>query len=475
MTLSSRMYRALWRIAKLATDNSDIAYEMAIRVLYSFRNMAGERKRVRRWQESRTANLARKLVKKPGRGFNVIIVVVDSLRYRNLSFTGYNRSTTHFLDSFKAKYRALSASPYTYSSVPSILTGTYPYSHGAIIRGKVKHFKYLDLKPLRSDVPTLLEILRASGYRVLSYTAIDLAYMPFGDRLPFKMAPPRARIVLGWALSDIKKARKPFVAYIHLGDLHVPPLRPPRKFRDFFGEPGFPMVRSWSYTRPEEQRGEEFERYRESVLLLYDNTLRYVDSSIEWFMSRLEAAGIMDSTILVVTSDHGEEMWEHAGIEAAHFYDPRGFYGVGHGHNLFNEIIEVPVLIEGPPIPKVEETGLDKLRSTVDIMPTIADLLEMEHSAIIDGESMLQDKTGGNRPIISESVSYGYEKKALVIDGFKLLVSENDGVKWVFDLRRDPREEKPIRDPSIVSKYEKMLQEILRRDLARRVKSRLLR
>ncbi len=81
---------------------------------------------------------------------NVIILTVDCLRYSNLSFTGYQRETTPFMDSLKTKFRGISAAPWTYPSVPSILTGLYPHNHNAYIHSKVRHLNYLKyFKPVR--------------------------------------------------------------------------------------------------------------------------------------------------------------------------------------------------------------------------------------------------------------------------------------------------------------------------------------
>src|SRR4030042_5572322 len=69
---------------------------------------------------------------------NVIIIVVDSLRNSNLSCRGHFRQTTPFLDSMESRFTAISAAPWTYSSVASILTGLYPHNHNAVAGGRIK-------------------------------------------------------------------------------------------------------------------------------------------------------------------------------------------------------------------------------------------------------------------------------------------------------------------------------------------------
>ncbi|MBE9593689.1 MAG: sulfatase-like hydrolase/transferase, partial [Proteobacteria bacterium] len=166
---------------------------------------------------------------------------------------------------------------------------------------------------------------------------------------------------------------------------------------------------------------------------------RYVDYSIEQLYSFLEDSGLIDSTVLIITADHGDEFWEHTELEAKNFYDPRGFYGVGHGHNVFNEIIEVPLILSGP---KITNKRYNELVSSIDIMPTILDLLGVSHKLSFDGINLFEGKE--KRALLCEAAGFGYEKKALVMGGFKLIHSKHDDITWVFDLKKDPEEQNPI-------------------------------
>jgi len=400
---------------------------------------------------------------------NVIIIVIDCLRGPQLSFRGYHRETTPFLDSFDAKFRAISASNWTYSSVASLLTGLYPHNHNAIMGGKIKNFEQLEnLYTIRKQVVTLPEILRLLGYRVYFGTAISMA----SNLLKGRVIPHEYdwRISAGRLITDltnwISKKSSPFFAYLQLGDLHEP-LNPPHNFRNFFGEvKDLPKIDRWNFGKLERQQGARFQEYRGNRILLYDNTLRYVDHAIEKFYATLKDRGLLDSTILIVTADHGEEFWEHAALEAENFYDPRGAYGVGHGHNVFNEIIEIPLLISGPGVPEGQSS---RPISQVDIMPTVLDLLEVRHKLKFDGQNILVEEKPG-RPLLSEACCFGYEKKALIIGRFKLIYSQDDGVAWVFDLEKDPQELHPITDQGVVSLFVDKLSEIQKRSKKRRIR-----
>jgi arylsulfatase A-like enzyme len=402
-------------------------------------------------------------------GLNVIILVVDCLRGSQLSCRGYPRETTPFLDTLGCKFRAISASCWTHPAVASLLTGLYPHNHNAIMGGKIKNFEQLEnLYTIRKQIVTLPEILNLSGYRSYFGTAVNVASYPFKGRgipeLHERSASAEELVtdLTGW----ISKKSGPFFAYLQLGDLHEP-LNPPQNFRNFFGKvKDLPRIDRWNFGKPEMQQGARFQEYRENRILLYDNALRYVDHAIEKFYATLKDMGLLDSTILIITADHGEEFWEHAALEAENFYDPRGAYGVGHGHNVFNEIIEIPLLISAPAMPS-RQSG--HLVSMVDIMPTVLDLLEVRHKLEFDGQSIFSEQEP-ERPLLSEASGFGYEKKALIIGRFKLIYSQDDGVAWVFDLEKDPQELHPITDQGVASMFVDKLSEIQKRSKKRRIR-----
>ena len=401
---------------------------------------------------------------------NVILLVIDSLRNSHLSSQGYFRETTPFLDSLKSQFTAISASSWTYPSVASILTGLYPHNHNAIMTGKVKDMRKLEnLQALRSDVITLPEMLFLLGYEIYFGTAINVAYYPIRTRVIPKEYNPLARADI--LLNDLMKwianeKRKPFFAYVHLADLHIP-LNPPDGFRDFFGEvKNLPKITAWDFMTAEQQKAdtERFQEYKENRQLLYDNILRYVDDAIERFYNSLKDMGLADSTILIVTADHGEEFWDHAELQARSFYHDRGFCGVTHGHACFRELIEVPLLISGP-VPEKKGTGFV---SAVDIVPTVADLLGISHKIRFDGQNIFEIE--GERLLLSEACRSGYEKKALIMGRYKLIYSKDDGIEWVFNLEKDPQEQHPIVNKEVTSIFMEKLLRMLREDEKRKIR-----
>lgn len=400
---------------------------------------------------------------------NVILITIDCLRYDHLSFTGYQRETTPFLDSLKG-YKAplIATSPWTYPAVASLLTGFYPHNHGAILEGEDRKFDVSKLKPLKSNILTLSEILALFGYATYFNSGIDLAMLSVRRRFydqklnSFTEADAILNDLKGW----IRNQKGNFFAHVHLKDPHEP-ITPPKEFYNYFGKvKKLYKIEYWGdFQRPENQRGKEFEEFKENKLLLYDNTLRYVDYALERFYAFLENEGLTDNTVLIITADHGEEFWDHAELEAKYFYDVRGYAGIGHGHSVFNELIQVPLIMVGPEISKKEE---DKFVSGVDIAPTLLDLLGAQHNILFDGMNLF--RAPKKRLILSENTIHGHEKKALVYGKLKFFYSKDDGVAWIFNLKNDPREQNPIIDDELSRIFtEKLSKALLKKQLLWRV------
>jgi|Deesub1362B_J571_1020462.scaffolds.fasta_scaffold00891_16 arylsulfatase A-like enzyme len=396
---------------------------------------------------------------------NVILITIDCLRNDHLSYNGYHRETTPFLDTLRG-YRAslISTSPWTYPAIASLLTGFYPHNHGAILDEQYRKFDISKLKPLRSNILTLGEILALFGYATYFNSGVDLAMLSvrrrFGEQKLSSLTD--GDVILKNLKEWITKQKSPFFAYAHLKDPHEP-LIPPKDFYNYFGMvKKLTKIEYWgNFQRPEKQKGKKFEEFKENKLLLYDNTLRYVDHIIKQFYKFLEDKGLTDTTILIITTDHGEEFWDHSELEAKHFYDVRGYAGIGHGHNVFNELIQVPLIITGPDVPRKVE---NKFISGVDIVPTLLDLLKIQNNILFDGMNMF--KAPKKRIILSENTIHGYEKKALIYGKLKFIYSEKDRVAWIFNFKNDPEEKDPIED--------KELSEIFTEKLSKAISEKLM-
>ena len=465
--VANKVGRVIWERLRRIMRSHTLTHRVALNANKIYKHL-----KIRREFHSRisqiNANEYLNISQKPN--LNVIIIVVDSLRNSHLSSQGYFRETTPFLDSIKSRFTAISASAWTYPSVASILTGLYPHNHNAIISGEiVKRIKIENLKKLRSGILTLPEMLYLLGYGIYFSSAIGLASYSIRGRVVGKEYDTHARA--DQLLDDLtkwiaKKHRKPFFAYIHLADLHIP-LNPPDNFENFFGAvKNLPNITTYDFLTAQQRDNdsEKFRDYKENRVLLYDNMIRYVDHSIENFHNSLKDMGLADSTIFMVTADHGEAFWEHAELQAGNFYTQGDVSGVGHGQVVFREVIEVPLLLSGP-VPEKKDKGWV---STVDIVPTVIHMLGISHKMRFDGFNIFE--TDGKRPLLSEASGSGYEKKALSIGKYKLIYSKDDGIEWVFDLENDPHEQNPIVDKEVTSVFVDKLIQMLREDEKRKIK-----
>jgi arylsulfatase A-like enzyme len=264
---------------------------------------------------------------------------------------------------------------------------------------------------VRSDVHTLPELLDESGYETRFLTAIETAAIPIDGR--FKSMKRRhdadAATLLGEMENWWNSEAGPKFGYVQLGDLHEP-LQPPET--SYFGEiPDVEGIERWRFTSGDIQ-AEEFEKYRSARELLYDTLVRYVDNQIENLLSNLRN---LDETIVIITSDHGEEFWEYVDFEKSHFEDSRGIYGVGHGHALVPPVLEVPIITNVIGIPSATTH-----QSLVDVVPTILRELGVDTSLTFDGDP-LQEVTQEDRPILSQEIAYGPNQISVTTDGVHMI------------------------------------------------------
>ena len=388
------------------------------------------------------------------RGPNVLLVTIDCMRRDRVSSYGYERQTTPFLD--RLLDRALdctsahASSSWTCPSVISLLTGLYPHHHGGgIVPGEPKNLSKRNLPTtLPKDVPTIGDVLAARGYATAAIGAVWNAHLSIPGRFRhMAMVEKPARRLVKLAMRWMKAQPGPFFLWLHLGDAHEP-LDVPRSLRNVFGRvPRVPKVRRWDYTTSRSAVGSpEFHRYRDARIRLYDAAVRSADESLASLWDGLGAMGQRDRTLLVVTSDHGEEFWEHREDEMASFTDPRDVFGTGHGHNLFQVHLLVPLVVAGPGITAgVEAANV----SSVDVLPTLLQGAGAE-SPPTDGVSLLEGPVDAERAVVSEGIAYGHEKKSVVQGDFKLLSCPGDGYERVFALRPDDRREQAVSaDPQV--------------------------
>ena len=224
---------------------------------------------------------------------------------------------------------AHSVSSWTCPAVVSLLSGLYPHRHGGgVVPGEPKNLSKHNL-PTKAppDLPLLPDLLAERGYATAAFGAVWNAHLPVPERFTemVMMEKPAPKLVdrsLSWMRARAGEDR-PFFLWLHLGDTHEP-LDVRKDLRDVFGPiPRIKKLREWDYTKSSDAVGtEDFRKYRDARILLYDAATRSVDASLEDLWKSMESLGINERTVWVVTADHGEEFWEHRDEELASFTDP---------------------------------------------------------------------------------------------------------------------------------------------------------
>jgi arylsulfatase A-like enzyme len=326
----------------------------------------------------------------------------------------------------------ISAAPWTFSSVPSILSGLYPHNHGAVYENALRNLKEgHPPQSIRKEVYTLPEVLASAGYATHLITAIDLVELPLRGRFSSRSvqhnrsATDLVQELLSWWNSHDESPR---FAYVHLADLHEPLQRPDRQ--PFGDIPDIPGLCRWKFAQTTEPE-DEFERYQRERVRLYDSVLRSVDHELERLFHRLRVRDELDETIVVITGDHGEEFWERRALERDHFHDPRGKFGVGHGHALVPEVLEVPLVISGI---DTESAGL---ASTIDITPTVLSEIALSRSCFEQLDGVPLADSHPDRTVLAEEIAYGYDQQAVINEDHHLIHSPHEDETIVLDRNSD--------------------------------------
>jgi arylsulfatase A-like enzyme len=332
----------------------------------------------------------------------VVVVVIDSLRVDHVSAFGYERPTTPTLEQFDAASfpNAKAPAPWTFPSVPSILSGRYPHNHGGCFDTDPRDLssEQFPTKPA-PEVPMLPDLLSAAGYETAMVTAIPMAERAVGNRfdtVSVKYTDAEERV--GTAIDWLDGRDRPFL-HLQLGDPHAP-LDIPDRHRETFDVPDIDGIEDWRFRETTDGKG--FETYRDARTRAYDASIRGVDDALAALFEALP-----DDAVVVVCSDHGEALWDHPELERELNDDPRGYYATDHGHSVLGELTDVPLWIRAPSV-----SGNHNNVSLTDIAPTVLRSLGAKHQEEFDGSILHQDEKR-RLPVLCAETGYGYNQRAV--------------------------------------------------------------
>jgi len=410
---------------------------------------------------------------------NILWIVMDTVRADHLSSYGYQHNTTPNIDKIADEgilyENAISTAPWTLPSHASMFTGTFPSKHGTDWEHTFLH----------GDLKTIAEVLSGHGYETLQYSNNEWVSSRSGlqqgfdnhvltihgaikpSALPDYLMIGRAKlyienemllmddgaqktneVVMNW-IADAHQAEAPFFAFINYMEAHSP-YHPPEEYAaPYLGEDvdfeeamktpyGF-----WGYMAG---KVEISDRTFEIQRALYDGEISYLDFRIGQLLDYLRDLNILDNTLLIITSDHGELFGEHQ--------------LASHQLCIYDTLLHVPLIIR---YPGLAEAGLrvEEQVQLTDLFPTILDIAGINWSGEeqLQGQSLVKDmKQPGSEFAIAEYAlsypsltaigwggwgsdvnKYARRLKTIRTEEFKYIWA-SDGMDELYNIREDPEE-----------------------------------
>jgi len=390
---------------------------------------------------------------------SVIFVLVDTLRADYLGAYGFDGPVSPNLDRLAGEAvlfeRAFAQAPWTKPSIASLFTSLAPETHRVLTHdGKFGATAGDDgsTGALPAEATTLAESFAAAGYATAAFVANPWMLREHGFAQGFEvwdqgqpMGLPRRAVGLLAAARQWLAARdpaKPFFLYLHLMDVHGPYEAPEEDWlavRDSAGlgpdrvltleEQG--QLRPYLLRAPWAQQ-EGADRLR-TWRGRYAAGVHAMDRQLGRFLSGLETSGVLDDAIVVVTSDHGEELADNGGWD--------------HGHRLYDHQLRVPLLIR---LPGGAGGGhrVHEVVSLIDLMPTLLAQGRIAAPMGLQGRDLSPLLDGGDRGDVGASfaggVKWNPELRSLRLPDWKLIADGARGEAQVFDLARDPHEQHDV-------------------------------
>lgn len=381
---------------------------------------------------------------------NVILLTIDALRKDVLGCYGDKTGLTPFIDSLRdrcVKFTNMqSTGPYTQASFPGILTSSHYLEYG---RGK-------KLSPKRILISEALKKARivTAGFHSNPYLCdffgwnrgwdifYDSMEADVTSEVPYVKGDGINKKVSEWLSSHTEEREyKPFFLWLHYMDVHEPYV-PDRKYIDIV-DPSIHLSQGKMFNLFKNILLKRDISNKETVRLLkklYDAHVREVDDYVREFFGVLEKLDLLQNSIIIMTSDHGDEFGEHSGLS--------------HDGKMYSELIDIPFLIYD--YDRAKGVACDALISGIDISPTIVHLFDLESVKDFKGHSLLPLENYSKKGCFGEAIGkIGHKEKEAdkpiyfyQEDGLKIIYRENGNTWEMYDSKEDPKELNNIIDIS---------------------------
>lgn len=413
---------------------------------------------------------------------NIVFVLIDALRPRNLSLFGYSRETDRNIKKLASESilftNNFSVSNASYPSLTSIFSGNYPNNSGII--HQYPNTEPEEIEKLRKNKFWLPVYLKNQGYETIATCTMDMWFKKGFDyhkaieisrpslyrkivnnqiikkillKLPssiyslgksiMKRDPaldfPSPEETSNLAIEKIKTAKKPFFLFVYFEDTHFPYARIRRPETSGKTEIS-DITRNIKENSQKEYVKKRFVdiklKYLEQIKEKYDIAIKEVDNHVGRIIDFLKKTRNWDNTIFILTSDHGDSLDEH-GIYLEHA-------------GLYDEVLHVPLIMH---VPGIKNNKNNELIQSIDISATILDLLKDKKN--IDGKSLLsviKGKTGRKYVyaydgVCKDRVMVRTKNRKLIIskNGKCYLCGAEHSRKYEeYDIQEDPKETKNL-------------------------------
>jgi arylsulfatase A-like enzyme len=373
---------------------------------------------------------------RPARANGVVLVSIDTLRPDHLGCYGYAAPTSPHIDTFRKEAvlfrEAIAHAPSTLPSHASILTSLIPHHHGAsIARGTA----------LATGRLTLAETFREAGFATASFNGGGQLDATFGLGRGFDVyetpGGPAADLARDRFFREVEAGlawiggigRRRFFLFLHTYEVHhpyTPDAEARARLPEHYDGPLPPDISLALLEDVNAGRLAITPADRAHIVHAYDQEISSVDEAFGRLVAALRTAGLYEETLLVLTSDHGEEFGEH------------GTMG-WHGHSLHDELLRVPLLVKFPRSWRGSRTMEAQVRG-IDVAPTVLTAAGVAVPHAFEGADLVEYVAGGAGPP-------RYAVAALDGGGTALRSRE---WKWIqrtlFRLESDPGEEVDVAD-----------------------------
>jgi len=366
---------------------------------------------------------------------NVILISIDALRADHLGAYGYERDTSPNIDEFAKESiffeNAYSTTAWTFPSHFSIFTSRYPNENELLI--------YPNIRAFNDSYTTLTEILKSEGYETVGFTGGGWVAGKLGFGQGFdKYSTNRRNFedniknLFNWTVEH--DPNKKFFLFIHGYNCHRPYTPPDFLKKKFIKEiPKECEEVTFKDIEPQKFECLKAENGIEYAISQYDSEIFYVDMIIKEIFDELKRNNLYDNSIIIITSDHGEELKDHGGMD--------------HINTLYQELIKVPLIIR---LPNQKSKTINSKVTNLDLMPTLLEILSIEYNKeIIHGKSILPLLKTEKEPNIFTLTGRKPKNKekfillSVINKNLKFIIgAEQDkpGVYELYDLEKDPLE-----------------------------------